>query len=637
MRHHRTPIFAVHQHLPPLSDPITTRMSMEGTGKKTVSVGPWGGQDGSRWDDGVYSTVRQLVIAHGAGIDSIQIEYDMKGNSIWTEKHGGNGGCRVDRVKIDYPDEFLISVHGHYGKVNEWGPVLVRSLTFESNRKTYGPYGVEQGTSFSFPSTTGKIVGFHGKAGWYLDAIGVYLKPYQKEKASGTLVSAQSGVGIGLGANKVGYSIVQGSIGQNYDIVLAVRQKEVQGNCFRSQISRQSSSSHDESSSDEETKRKMPLHRTIEQMPKPEKMPQTIEGLVTLGPWGGSGGSAYDDGIYTGIRQIHISRNVALVSMKVLYDWNGEALWGSKRGGTGGYRSDKVVFDYPNEVLTHITGTCGPLMYMGPNIIRSITFHTNRGKHGPFGEEQGASFTSKSKEGKIVGFHGRGTLFMDAIGIHMIEGKVPAAILPPVMKNNRTEADPAEVEYPQWSNKLVLAKQGPPEEVAYGFVKEPAPCGPGPWGGEFGRPWDDGVFSGIRQIILTRNEAICSIQIEYDRNGQSVWSVKHGGNGGLTPHRIKLEYPNEVLICISGYYGPISKDEWPQPHFIRSLTFHTSRGKYGPFGEEVGTFFTSTTTEGKVVGFHGRSSLYLDAIGVHMQHWLGHQKPAKSSLLRRFY
>lgn len=598
-------------------------MNIEGSGKKTVSVGPWGGQDGFRWDDGVYSTVRQLVIAHGAGIDSIQIEYDMKGNSIWTEKHGGNGGCKVETVKLDSPDEFLISVHGYYGKINDWGPILVRSLTFESNRKTYGPYGVQQGGSFSFPSTTGKIVGFHGKASWYLDAIGVYLKPFQKEKASGTQVKAQSGVGVdvGFGTNKVGYSVVQGSIGQNYDIVLAVRQKEVQGNCFRSQISRQSSSS--EESSDEETE---------ETMPKVEKVPRKIEGLVTVGPWGGSGGSAFDDGTYNGIRQITLSRNVAIVSMKVLYDWNGEALWGNKRGGTGGYRHDKIVLDYPDEVLTHITGTCGPLMSMGPIIIRSIAFHTNRRKHGPFGEERGASFSSKSKEGKIIGFHGRGGLFIDAIGIHMMEGKVLVAI-----QNNKTEADLAEVDYPQWSNKFVLPKQRPAEEVAYGVVHEPAPYGPGPWGGEFGRPWDDGVFSGIRQIILTRTEAICSVQIEYDRNGQSVWSVKHGGNGGLTTHRIKLEYPNEVLTCISGYYGPVSKDEWPQPQFIRSLTFHTSRGKYGPFGEEVGTFFTSTTTEGKVVGFHGRSSLYLDAIGVHMQHWLGHQKPVKSSLLRMFH
>lgn len=69
-------------------------------------------------------------------------------------------------------------------------------------------------------------------------------------------------------------------------------------------------------------------------------------------------------------------------------------------------------------------------------------------------------------------------------------------------------------------------------------VKEPAPCGPGPWGGDGGRPWDDGVFSGIKQIYLTRAEAICSIQIEYDRNGQSIWSSKHGGDGGITVHRV---------------------------------------------------------------------------------------------------
>lgn len=97
---------------------------------------------------------------------------------------------------------------------------------------------------------------------------------------------------------------------------------------------------------------------------------------------------------------------------------------------------------------------------------------------------------------------------------------------------------------------------------------------------------------------------------------------------------MKLEYPHEVLICISGYYGSIARDEMPK--VIKSLTFFTSRGKYGPFGEEVGTFFTSTTTEGKVVGFHGRSSLYLDAIGIHMQHWLGNQKTTKSSLFKRF-
>ncbi|XP_062163544.1 jacalin-related lectin 3-like isoform X1 [Alnus glutinosa] len=604
-------------------------MSSEASTKKPISVGPWGAQQGLRWDDGVYSTVRQLVITHGAGIDSIQIEYDKKGTSIWSDKHGGNGGDKTDKVKLDYPDEFLTSIHGHYGSLNEWGPVFVRSLTFESNMRTYGPFGFEQGTCFSFPMTGGKIVGFHGKCRWYLDAIGVYLKPIEKENPSKALSNHSQKYVAANGTEKVGYSVIQGTIGESFDIVLAVRQKDDLGNPLQRKVSREISIPE---TSDLGTK---------EKMPSIEKVPSKVDGAVTYGPWGGSGGSVFDDGMYTGIKQINMSRNiVGIVWIRVLYDCNGDGMWGSKYGGTGGYKNEKIVFDYPSEILTHIVGSYGPLMYMGPNVIKSLTFYTNKGKYGPYGEEQGSSFTTRLKEGKIVGIHGRKGLFVDALGVHVIEGKVtPVAVAVDHSPSNAVipyEPPISEVDNPQWSNKLVLTNKGPFEEVAFGVIKEPAPCGPGPWGGDGGRPWDDGVFSGIKQIYVTRvAEAICSIQIEYDRNGQAVWSIKHGGNGGTDTHRVKLEYPHEVLICISGYYGPITSDQ--QPKVIRSLTFYTSRGKYGPFGEEIGTFFTSTTTEGKVVGLHGRSSCYLDAIGVHMQHWLGsQQRPSKPSIFKRF-
>jgi hypothetical protein len=125
--------------------------------------------------------------------------------------------------------------------------------------------------------------------------------------------------------------------------------------------------------------------------------------------------------------------------------------------------------------------------------------------------------------------------------------------------------------------------------------------------------------------VTRGNDAITSIQIEYDRNGQSVWSIKHGGDSnGVATHRIKFEYPDESITCISGYYGPLNNSD--RYNVVKSLSFYTSRGRYGPYGEETGTFFTSTTTQGKVLGFHGRSSFHLDAIGVHMQHWLGNNK-----------
>lgn len=65
---------------------------------KPILAGPFGGPGGNNWDDGVYSTIRQLVICHGAGIDSIKIQYDVKGSSIWSDRHGGNGGTKTDTV-----------------------------------------------------------------------------------------------------------------------------------------------------------------------------------------------------------------------------------------------------------------------------------------------------------------------------------------------------------------------------------------------------------------------------------------------------------------------------------------------------------------------------------------------------------
>ncbi|KAL9673938.1 hypothetical protein QQ045_030202 [Rhodiola kirilowii] len=644
-----------------------------------ISVGPWGGQNGAVWNDGLYSGIRQLIIIHGVGIDSIQIEYDMNGSSVWSTKHGGNGGTKTDKVKFDYPEEYLTSIHGHYGSLNDWSPVFVRSITFGTNKKTYGPFGIEHGTFFSLPTNGIKIVGFHGRSGWYIDAIGAHLKPLKQTTHYTTHGNPQTQVVSRT--TQSGYSIIQGSLGNQYDVVLALKQKEhapMQHMDFpprpvthvqpltlgkkSPEFSRQSSSSSSGESSDAGTPRVAKL---------PHRVPTKVDGPVTYGPWGGNGGTTFEDGMYKGIKHIKISRNVGLVSIRVLYvDHNGHDVWGDRQGGTGGFLRDKVFFDYPYEILTYITGYYGPAMIKGPVVIKSITFHTTKTKHGPFGEEQGTKFSTNLREGKIVGFHGRKGLYIDAIGVHVLEGKVipplrpqtpavagtmaalagpgtAAAIEnaaatvgcnPMAFAGHRTAAatPPKKLQatITDADNKLVLEKRGPATEAPWGIMKEPVPCEAGPWGGDGGKPWDDGVFSGIRQIYLTRHDAINSVQIEYDRNGQSVWSAKHGGNGGSTTHPIKLDYPNEVLTCISGYASPLCKDG--NSKIIRSLTFYTTRGKYGPFGEEVGTFFTSVKTEGKIIGFHGRSGSYLDAIGVHMQHWLGNQKAQSRPIFKMF-
>ena len=67
---------------------------------------------------------------------------------------------------------------------------------------------------------------------------------------------------------------------------------------------------------------------------------------MSYGPWGGSGGMLFDDGVFTGVREIHLSRTATggVVSIRVCYDMNGQAVWGNKNGGTGAIRVDKVKY-----------------------------------------------------------------------------------------------------------------------------------------------------------------------------------------------------------------------------------------------------------------------------------------------------
>ncbi|XP_061989487.1 jacalin-related lectin 3-like [Rosa rugosa] len=119
-------------------------MSLKDSGeKKLLKLGPFGSETGGEsFDDGAHSTVRQLVISHSSNIDSIQIEYDDNGSSFWSDKHGHEGDTYIDTIKLDYPYEYLISVHGKYVKFWRF-PTYICSLTFRSNKKCYGPYGDE--------------------------------------------------------------------------------------------------------------------------------------------------------------------------------------------------------------------------------------------------------------------------------------------------------------------------------------------------------------------------------------------------------------------------------------------------------------------------------------------------------------
>ncbi|WRX26725.1 Jacalin-like lectin domain - like 1, partial [Theobroma cacao] len=154
------------------------------SGKKKMSlvIGPWGGTGGAAWDDGTYHGVREITLVYDRCIDSIRVIYDKNGKPVTAEKHGGMGGNKTAEIKLNFPEEFLISVSGHYCPVVHGGGHVIRSLTFKSNQRTFGPYGVEEGTPFTFSMEGGRIAGFNGRSGWYLDSIGFRLSRVQSPK-----------------------------------------------------------------------------------------------------------------------------------------------------------------------------------------------------------------------------------------------------------------------------------------------------------------------------------------------------------------------------------------------------------------------------------------------------------------------
>lgn len=87
------------------------------------------------------------------------------------------------------PSEYITEVRGTFGPYTTPNYELITSLKFVTNVASYGPFGQEGGTPFRIPAqSNNSIVGFFGRAGWFLDAIGVYInqdsteKPKQKEK-----------------------------------------------------------------------------------------------------------------------------------------------------------------------------------------------------------------------------------------------------------------------------------------------------------------------------------------------------------------------------------------------------------------------------------------------------------------------
>ncbi|CAO2146569.1 unnamed protein product [Urochloa humidicola] len=138
-----------------------------------VKIGHWGGTGGQPCD--VEQTPSQLisvtVYCDTCAITAIEFTYEDSNGNRHDEGPWGSDGDGDD--VIDLHSRYLKEISGTTGQVGSMSNIIT-SLRFVTNKNKVYTFGKTSGTPFSVPIQDGKIVGFFGRAGDYLDAIGIY-------------------------------------------------------------------------------------------------------------------------------------------------------------------------------------------------------------------------------------------------------------------------------------------------------------------------------------------------------------------------------------------------------------------------------------------------------------------------------
>ncbi|XP_018732322.1 jacalin-related lectin 4 isoform X2 [Eucalyptus grandis] len=606
------------------------------------SVGPYGGQGGVSYDDGTYTGVRQISVLVKSVIESITIDYDQDGCLMRSLKHGGHLDGETYTVKLDYPNEYLTSISGHIR--DDQTPIVIQSLKFHTNRKTYGPFGSEQGESFHFPQVDGaKIVGFHGKCGKHLDSIGAHFGPISHAYPFEVVGPFGGSHGMDIWDDGkytdvrkivVGFDSVVKSISTLYDkyghpVGPLSHGTNEGGKTYEIKLDYPheyltSASGHTENASGVVILKSLTIHTNVKSYgpfgtaegryfsfpytggkivgfhgscdgPRLESIGAFYEPIPhtypvkVFGPFGGAGGDSWDDGQYANIKRILVRYESSINSIDFDYFNMDGSIRSARHGSKLQGRIYEVILDYPDEFITSVAGFFTATM-------NSLTFRTNKRIWGPIGREDGQYFSLPSEAGKIIGFFGRSGDSLVSIGAQI------------ELHSNML--------YPFKSVGLFQSSSGSswelyPFERLDLFRSSSVYC------------WDNGnEHTNVRKIIVEFETSkwpfIRSIRFQYEEENKKLWQLEaHDGVDGNTLnigrnvkiHTIEIHDPDEYLTSISGV----------RLGGIRSLTFQTNKRMIGPIGKEWGKHFSSPATGGKIVGFYGTSGEQLEAIGAYFE------------------
>ncbi|EOA39161.1 hypothetical protein CARUB_v10012110mg [Capsella rubella] len=272
---------------------------------------------------------------------------------------------------------------------------------------------------------------------------------------------------------------------------------------------------------------------------------------------GGSGGVVWNDGINKGVTKVQVGKDDTCVTF-VKFEYVKESSVESQEHGIICHQPEEFEVNYPNEYITSVEGTYArPVSNI---VITSLVFKTSSGRTSwTFGNEK---FVLANNGQKLVGFHGRSGLGIDALGAYFLSD---SAALP----------------------KKLEAKGGP--------------------GGGI---WDDKVYDDVSKVYVgTDGGCVTKVMFDYVKAG--IPDTKAHGVLNEELQEFLLD-PNEYITSVEGTYGRVARFGLP---VITSLVFKTLTGRTSlTFGSKK---FVLEDNGRQLVGFHGRSDTALDAIGAY--------------------
>ncbi|ESQ47728.1 hypothetical protein EUTSA_v10022115mg [Eutrema salsugineum] len=186
-------------HFAPLPSSSSTPSSALSQANK---VDAQGGKGGTSWDDGAHDHVRRVYVGQGdSGVTYVKFEYEKSGNKE-TREHGKKTLLGAEVFEVD-PDDYITSVEVQSDRIFGQDTEVVTCLVFKTSKgKTSPPFGLEGSQKYQLKDKNGgKLVGFHGRVGQLLHALGAYFAPSSSTSSSSG--GATQPAGSASGAKKL--------------------------------------------------------------------------------------------------------------------------------------------------------------------------------------------------------------------------------------------------------------------------------------------------------------------------------------------------------------------------------------------------------------------------------------------------